>query len=238
MLRTLFINAILLYGGCCYAQPYLGIQGGAGFVTAFTDPVTVTPQIDVLALGRVSARIYLGGTLGLQQYSFSKELVTPQRAYKTLGTTILNFEQKSTYFFISPRVSWKLSKRSGTYCYLGVGPGFLINGRQSVNSYYYDIHVANHLFSHNLWETERTSNENTSANLNKLVLRTQIGFTESIMQFAKCVITLYQEFNYTPNYVSTGFLKGYNNWRSLRLAPCYISAGIGVNYKYRLKEKR
>lgn len=213
MKRLLFFLALGLYCLPAAGQGMYGFEGGVGLGTAYKP--YLTPVLEGYWLQRITHRIYAGGALKLEKYSFLYEPAA-HPATATYGD-LINIRQKSAYLFFSPKIDYGIGYRKYIHLHASAGPGLYMSGQQT--SYEHQP----------FWTTAAgnvgadTIGANTTYNLPNAIFRYTLGITERIPTSGYWNIVLTQELSMVSGSLSKG---------GVPLNTGFISFTIGVMHKY------
>ena len=165
-------------------------------------------------LHKISNHFYAGSSFYFDQYSFSYG-VNEIDTLKNRGGSIAH---RSSYFFVAPMLDLGIGRHQYLHTYIAVAYGFLIKGSQRTNTYYYTPLV-----------TEYNNTYPTNTEINKQILRIDLGITQHIRIDNMWHITISECYSFIPGTLTT--LDNPIN-TSLGVHPGYFNFKIGVMHKY------
>ena len=218
-----------------FAQSTIGIQAGVGATTSYLKPMTPTLNIGGYFLEKQSTRVAFGGVLSIQKYSFTKNVGT---TYNTAYGDILSISQKTSYLFLCPKIEFSIGKRQHLHAGFSVGPGVFVGGRQQDDINYSSLH-SSYPPSYPPAFIRDSMQITANNNINKMILRAQLSFTEHIATNSSFGIFIFQDFSFISSYVSkNALLSTVGNSNSLLIRTNYVSCGIGFTNCYSRKSLR
>ena len=216
MKRTILITLLSSFATVALSQGMFGFQAGMGFGTGYTSKKTLA--VEGYYLKKLSPRIYVGGSIFFQRYSFLNTIVK-DTANLTYGET-LSVSQKSSYLFFCPKIDFGFGYHKYIHAALSFGPGLYLGGNQYTTQFQpFWTNTSGSSYGAD------TISYNTSYNVPKVIYRLGVGISERIPTLRYWSIILSQEFSYIPGYISEG---------SPKLNTAYISFQVGIMHKYPL----
>src|ERR1700744_4099185 len=131
MKKIILITLSSFLAGLSYSQGMFGFQAGIGYGTAYK--ATITPALEGYYLKKLTSRLYVGGSLFFQRYSFQNTLIkdTSNLNYGDL----LSIRQKSSYLFFCPKIDFGFGYHKYIHANLSFGPGLYMGGTQYTYMY-------------------------------------------------------------------------------------------------------
>ena len=217
MKRTFLIAVFSLFAVGSFAQGMFGAQAGLGYGTAYKS--RITPAVEGYYLQQIFPRIYIGGSLFFQRYSFKNTLIsdTSNLAYGD----VISIHQQSSYLFLCPKIDLGIGFHKYIHATLAFGPGLYLGGNQY--TYAFQPFWTN---TSGISYGKDTISTNTSYNIPKVVYRVAVGISERIPTHRYWNIMLSQEFSFLPGYISHGDPK---------MSTGYFSFQVGIMHKYPMK---
>jgi hypothetical protein len=191
----------------------IGIQAGVGYTIG--NKGYVTPTAEGYFLKKITYHFYAGGALSFQRYSLQKEFKNDD-ASASYGD-LLSIRQKSTYFFVCPKLDLGVGYRNYYHLYFAFGPGFYAGGGQ----WYYTREPQYTTSAGQVGS--QTVATNTTYNVRNVVMRVTAGITERIPTLGVWSIVLSQEFTYLPGALTNG---------GESLHGSYLAITAGIMHKY------
>ncbi len=211
MKRLCVLGLLSLFPFLGMAQGAYGVQLGIGRTTAYNSRFTTT--VSGFYMARLSPRIYLGGELAIQKYSFTYEAGLSAPAY----SDIISVSQKSYYMFVSPKFDLGIGYHKHVHFTFSAGAGLLMGGYQNT-----DQHTP-------LWVTNGvgvgadTMTTETTRYMRNFLYRIGGGITERIPTHGYWSITLSQDFSFLPTRLNNG---------GANLNTSYFCFTVGIMHKY------
>ncbi len=217
MKRIILITLLSFYTCFSYAQGgSFGFQGGIGYGTAYKSKIT--PALEGYYLKKITPRLYIGGSMFFQRYSFVNTLIK-DTSNLNYGDA-LSISQHSSYLFFCPKLDFGFGYHKYIHAALSFGPGLYMGGYQ--NTYQFQPFWTN---TSGYSYGRDTVSYNTSYNIPKVIFKVGAGISERVPTYRYWNIILSQEFTYLPGYISKG--TGAPN-----LKTGYISFQVGIMHKY------
>jgi hypothetical protein len=211
MKRTILAGLLSLLALQSHAQGMYGFSAGLG--RTMISKSYITPTLQAFYYFRLSRSFYLGAAAALQRFSFD----THTGNAKAYGD-VLSIRQKTSYFYLSPKIDYGIGYRKYIHIAFSFGPGILLGGSQS-SSTYEPLFITPGTNSYG----SDTVKYNTTLNLPVLSSRFGLEVTERIPTLRYWNIILSQEFSFLPNNFST---------HGPNLKTNYISFTVGIMHKY------
>lgn len=217
MKRIFLIAVFSFFAVGSFAQGMFGAQAGLGYGTAYKSKIT--PAFEGYYLQQIFPRIYIGGSVFFQRYSFKNTLIsdTSNLAYGD----VISIHQQSSYLFLCPKIDFGFGFHKYIHATLAFGPGLYLGGNQY--TYAFQPFWTN---TSGISYGKDTISTNTSYNIPKVVYRVAIGISERIPTHRYWNIMLSQEFSFLPGYISHGDPK---------MSTGYFSFQVGIMHKYPMK---
>ena len=217
MKRIFLIAVFSLFAFGSFGQGMFGAQAGLGYGTAYKSKIT--PAFEGYYLQQIFPRIYIGGSIFYQRYSFKNTLIsdTNNLAYGD----VISINQRSSYLFLCPKIDLGIGFHRYVHLSLAFGPGLYLGGNQY--TYAFQPFWTN---TSGVSYGKDTVSNNTSYNIPKVVYRVALGVSERIPTHRYWNIMLSQEFSFLPGYISHGDPK---------MSTGYFSFQVGIMHKYPMK---
>jgi hypothetical protein len=212
-MRFKLTAVLLLLCSVARSQGMYGFQGGVGYTTSYKSHIT--PAFEGYYLYKAGHRIYAGGSVFFQKYSFTDEVTTGGPV--NYGD-LISITQKTSYAFISAKVDYGIGYRKHVHISLAFGPGLLLGGSQYANE-----HLPYWTTASGVPFGADTAGVNTSYNIPAVIYRAALGISERISTGGYWNIMLSQEFSFIPVNMS-------KNGPPLNTG--YISFQVGIMHKY------
>ncbi len=197
-----------------------GIYAGAGASTVYNYDVGISGGFDFAK--QVGNRTAIGASLKYQSYAFlyDKEANFVNNGGGNAGVSILN---KSSYFFVTPKVSQYFGKHGCLEVYVDGGAGFKMSGTETMRKWDYNNATGTVPYDSIL---------NTSKNINSMVLRFGFGLTEYVHLSNHWWFTITEDCGFLGNTLSKTSNVDDPSRTSYspngRLNPNYFSLQIGI----------
>jgi hypothetical protein len=196
-----------------------GFQAGIGYGTAYKSKIT--PALEGYYLKKITPRLYIGGSVFFQRYSFLNTLIkdTTNLNYGN----VLSISQRSSYLFFCPKIDFGFGYHKYIHANLSIGPGVYMGGNQYTYEYQpFWTNASGYSYGAD------TASTNTSYNIPKVIFRVGAGISERLPTYRYWNIILSQEFSYIPGYIG----ESNANLGTPALRTSYISFQVGIMHKY------
>ncbi len=174
-----------------YAQnTIIGLFGGVGTSLNYNYDVGMSGGFTFLK--PVWGRTELGADLFYQSYGikYDKEAYSFGNGTSTAGVTILN---KTSYIFLTPKITQAFGSLNTLEAYLTVGAGFKMSGTETLRKW--DR-------THGYVAGDYDSSINSSPNINSMIFRIGCGMTEYIYMGNKWWFTVTEDFGFVPSSIT------------------------------------
>ncbi|MES2701105.1 MAG: hypothetical protein V4649_00610 [Bacteroidota bacterium] len=217
-----FLSVFAIKGYSQGSSTY-GIFGGAGLATSNNYDYGLSYGFSYVK--GVQNHMGLGITIFSQGYSLYYDNEA-NSAKHGLGTEGFTLRHVSNYIFVAPKVTRDLGSKGYLKFYVNAGVGFLMSGYDSVRKWKLanDPTYANHF----------DSTIDASDNVNKMVLRVGLGFTQHLHLSNGWWFTVSEDLGFLPGSLTkTGDANNNNPSRTPysppKINPGYISLHIGIS---------
>lgn len=200
-----------------FSQGMFGCQAGLGFGTAYKAKKTLATE--GYYLQQIFPRIYMGGSIFYQRYSFQNTIIND--TFNLHYGDIISVNQKSAYLFLCPKIDMGFGFHKYIHASIAFGPGLFLGGNQYTNQFQpFWTNTSGVNYGRDTIAT------NTTYNIPKVIYRVAVGISERIPTHRYWNIMLSQEFSYLPGYISHGDPK---------MSTGYFSFQVGIMHKYPMK---
>ena len=233
ILLVAFLSFLIIIPGFSQNNTLIGLYGGAGCATS--NNYNVAPSVGFEFLKGVAySRAHLGADLFYQTYSlyYDNEQNSAKHGTGLAGVIDRN---ATSYVFLAPKVQFGLSSSMRSMVYLTVGVGFKVGGFDSLRKWDHSYTAG----SINNYD----SSLDASKNINSMLLRIGVGFTQYLQISYHWSFTFTEDFGFLPASLSKTSdidAAGRTQYFPQKLNPGYISLQIGIahNSQYRIKTYR
>lgn len=215
-----FLSFITFQG---FAQQHsVGIYGGGGIATNNNYDVGISGGLEYLK--QIFDRTMLGAGVFYQGYGvlLDNEAYGAKNGVGNAGVTVLN---KSAYVFFAPKISHFFGRNQQTVCgYIDGGIGYNMGGTETMRKWDRSYGAAVGNFD---------STIDTSPNINKMLFRVGVGFTEYVHLSKKWWFTITEDFGYITKSLSTttdATDPERTQYTPHSLRPDYVSLQIGISH--------
>jgi len=197
---------------------FFGVKSGLGFTTDYTS--ASTPSFGAEYQISPFRHIYLGGSLFIEGYSFTRN----DNTYEQFGGQGYTLTQTSSYLYLSPKVDFTVGHHEYFHFYFTGGYGILTSGEQTVTAKTPDYP------SHGFYPGVVYDTGNTSKNINHRVFRISIGATQHVQILPEWDLVFGEEMAFIPTWISTNTFAS-NGDQSMELRTNYVALSVGLMYK-------
>ncbi len=213
--------SFLAIRGLAQTNTFIGVYGGGGLSTRYNYDVAISGGVDFVK--GLFHRTGLGFNLFYQTYGmeYDNEQYSVKHGGGNAGVVVLN---QSSYIFFAPKFDYGMGRRENIHFYVNAGVGYNMSGTETMRK----------------WDKSNGSGYgnydsliNTTTNINKLVMRVGVGFTEYLFTSRTWRFTVTEEFGFINKSLSTtsDFLNPSRTQYSPRdLKPTLFSLQIGMTH--------
>ena len=213
--------SFLAMRGIAQTNSFFGIYGGGGIATANNYDVGTCGGFEFLK--GLFDRSALGATVFYQGYAmlYDHEAYSAKNGTGIAGVSILN---RSSYIFFAPKFTHDVGKKGFLKYYFDAGVGYNMSGKETMRKW--DN-------THGAALGNYDSTIDTSPNINKLIFRVGVGFTEFLSLHGHWWFTVTEDFGFLPKSVSTS--SDVDNpertqYTPHNMNPAYVSLQIGITH--------
>jgi hypothetical protein len=226
MKRILFIILLscIVTGASAQTNSFIGVYGGGGLAATHNYDVALSGGFEFMK--GLFNRTWLGVTAFYQSYGmiYDNEANGLKNGTGSAGVTVLN---KSAYIFLAPKLTHDVGRNGFLKFYVNGGVGFNMGGTETMRKWdnTYGSSTGNY-----------DSLLTTTTNINKMVVRFGLGFTENINMGKKWWFTVTEDFGFLPSSLSKTSDVNYvsrTSYSPSKLGPAYFSLQIGVGHTSR-----
>ncbi len=231
MKRILLVALLSFLSLQGFSQTLLGIYGGGGCATS--NNYDVAPSGGIQMLFGHGPHLRTGLTLFYQGYSLYADNEANSSKHGT-GTAGTIDRLAASYVFLAPKFYYGFGSGGNFGFYLNVGVGYNINGFDSLRKWDHGYYTNGYYTTYPAGVGQFDSSLDKTANLNKLVFRLGVGFSEHLYLNHYWFLTFSEDFGFlTTDLTSTGSSKDPSRTPFSRggLRPGYISLHIGLTHR-------
>lgn len=211
MKHTILLALLCFSFFSSHAQGMYGFEAGLGKATLGKSKLT--PTLRGYYLKKLSRRIYAGGGISWERYSFNHYINPGNAAYGDA----LSIRQKSSYVFFTPKIDLGIGYRQYVHLSLSFGPGVFAGGSKFTNQYDPLLNSSGQYYGGD------TATYDNTGNIKTLICRFGLGVSERIPTQGHWNITLTQEFGYIPSKL---------NFPGTDIKSNYFCLTVGIMHKY------
>jgi hypothetical protein len=228
MKRFILLILLSVYATEGFGQ-LIGIYGGGGLATK--NNFDVSPSYGLSYNKAIGRQTWIGFNIFSQGYRlyYDNEMNSAKRE---LGATGFTLHHKSSYVFFAPKFIHELGQSGLIEFYVNGGVGSLMSGYDSVRKW-------DHRFS-STSPQYYDSIIDASANVNKMVYRIGLGFTEYIKLRGRVWFTITEDFGFLASSLTkTADINHQSPSRTpyspQKMSPAYVSLQLGFSWVRRRK---
>ena len=206
--------------GFSQSNTFIGLYGGVGCATA--NNYDVAPSVGFEFVKGISYRSGLGVDLFYQTYSLYYDNEENSAKHGTGLAGVID-RNATSYVFLAPKIRVGLGPNQRNKVFFDIGIGFKVGGFDSLRKWDHSYN-ANGVGNYD-------SSLNLSKNINSMMLRIGLGFTQYLHLSRHWHFTITEDFGFLPTSLSKTSdqnTPGRTEYFPQKLNPCYISLQIGL----------